>query len=500
MPFRRTYLRTTLHKQNTIYTHWYSKKHTEKRNLDFTEGTIFSKMLSFVLPLMLTNLLQLFYSVADTVIVGFSDEPDAIGAVGITAALTSLIVNVFIGFSTGTNVMVAKYLGEKNDEKVSLTVHTSLLISIVFGFICTLVGIFTARPLLHLIGAEGKLLDLATTYTVIYFLGIPFISLSNYLIAIYRAKGDTRTPLVILTISGFINVILNFVFVFAFHTSVEGVALATMISNIISAIFLSICLSKDNGPCKFFLKKLSIDKNELKSIIRIGLPAGIQGSLFALSNMTIQSAIIQVNNIVTPIGSLFEPVVKGHTATNSLDGFIYTSQNTVYQAAITFTSQNNGARKYERIPKIMKSVYLLGPLVALIVSAIIVIFKDPLLSLYGVTNGPAGSLEAIAYDTAITHILMVSAPYFIFPLMEVGCGIVRGLGKSIPSTIISLIGICLFRVLWVATVFKMNPTLETIYWSYPISWIITALAFFVYIIKILKPLLKQTNQELATLQ
>jgi len=495
MPFRRTYLRTTLHKQNTIYTHWYSKKHAEKRNLDFTEGPIFSKMLSFVLPLMLTNLLQVFYSVADTVIVGFSDEPDAIGAVGITAALTSLIVNVFIGFSTGTNVMVAKYLGEKNDEKVSLTVHTSLLISIIFGFTCTLVGVFTSRPLLHLIGAEGKLLELATTYTVIYFFGIPFISLSNYLIAIYRAKGDTRTPLVILTISGLLNVILNFVFVFAFHTSVEGVALATMISNIVSAIFLTIQLAKDDGPCKFIFKRLSIDTKELKSIISIGLPAGIQGSLFSLSNMTIQSAIIQVNNIMTPVGSLFEPVVKGHTATNSLDSFIYTSQNTVYQAAITFTSQNNGAKKYDRIPKIMKSAYVLGPAIAMMVSVLIIIFKDPLLSLYGVTNGPAGSTESIAYNTALTHIVMVSAPYFMFPLMEVGCGIVRGLGKSFQSTIISLIGICVFRVLWIVTVFNLNPTLETIYWSYPISWILTASVFIVYILKVLRPLLRQKKQE-----
>ncbi len=500
MPFRRTYLRTSLHKQNIIYTHWYSKKHTEKRNLDMTEGPIFSKMLTFILPLILTNLLQVFYGVADTVIVGFSDEPDAIGAVGITAALTSLIVNLFIGFSTGTNVMVAKYLGEKNDEKVSVVVHTSLTISIIFGILCSVIGIFASKPLLHLIGAEGKLLDLAATYTVIYFLGIPFISLSNYLIAIYRAKGDTRTPLVILTITGLVNVILNFVFVFAFHTSVEGVALATMISNILSAIFLTAHLAKDDGPCKFLFKKISIDNAELKNIINIGLPAGIQGSLFSISNMAIQSAIIQVNNAITPIGSIFEPVVKGHTATNSLDSFIYTSQNTVYQAAITFTSQNNGAKKYERIPKIMRNAYLLGPLVAMLVSAIIVIFRDPLLSLYGVTNGPVGSLEAIAYDTAITHILMVSAPYFIFPLMEVGCGIVRGLGKSIPSTIISLIGICLFRVLWVATVFKMSPTLKTIYWSYPISWILTGLVFFVYIIKILKPLLKQRKQELAAIQ
>lgn len=497
MPFRRTYLRTTLHKQNTIYTHWYSKKHTEKRNLDFTEGPIFGKMLSFILPLMLTNLLQVCYSVADTVIVGFSDEPDAIGAVGITAALTSLIVNVFIGFSTGTNVMVAKYLGERNDEKVSRVVHTSLLISVIFGLICTLVGGFISRPLIHIIGAEGKLLDLATTYTVIYFFGIPFISLSNYLIAIYRAKGDTRTPLVILTITGLINVILNFVFVFAFNTSVEGVALATMISNILSAVFLSIHLSRDDGPCKFLFKNLLIDKKELKNIIYIGLPAGIQGSLFSLSNMTIQSAIIQVNNMVTPIGSLFEPVVKGHTATNSLDSFIYTSQNTVYQAAITFTSQNNGAKKYERIPKIMKNAYLLGPLVAIIVSSIIVIFRDPLLSLYGVANGPEGSLESIAYNTAITHIMMVSVPYFIFPLMEVGCGIIRGLGKSIPSTIISLIGICLFRVLWVFTIFKANPTLETIYWSYPISWILTATVFFIYILKVLRPLLKKRKEELS---
>jgi len=404
MPFRRTYSRTSLHKQNIIYTHWYSKKHTEKRNLNMTEGPIFGKMLAFILPLMLTNLLQVFYGVADTVIVGFSGVPDAVGAVGVTASLTGLIVNVFIGFATGTNVMVSRYLGEKNDEKVSNVVHTSVALSVLFGVLCLFIGVFTSRPLLVLMGVDGHLLELATTYTTIYFLGVPFISLTNYLIAIYRAKGDTRTPLIILTLTGLLNVILNFVFVFAFDTSVEGVALATMISNIFSTIFLTLHLGKDKGPCKIVLRKLSIDKDELKNIIYVGLPAGIQSSFFSISNMTIQSAIIQVNNMVTPVGSLFEPVVKGHTATNSLDNFIYTSQNTVYQAAITFTSQNFGAKKYDRIPKIMKNAYLLGPLAALIVSAIIIVFRNPLLALYGITSGPVGSVEAIAYNTAITHL------------------------------------------------------------------------------------------------
>ncbi len=497
MPHRRTYSRTSLHKQNTIYTHSYSKKHLEKRNFNMTEGALFSKILMFILPLMITNILQVLYGVADTIIVSFSSEPDAVGAIGITAPISGLIVNLFIGFSTGANVMVAKGLGAKDDANTSRTVHTSLIMSLIFGVICSVIGISACRPILVFMGAKGKLLELSVLYLKIYFSGIPFISLANYLIAIFRAKGDTKTPLVVLTLSGILNVILNFVFVFGFNTSVEGVSIATMISNTVSAILLLIVLSKDFTACRFSFKRLCFDKQAFKNILYVGLPAGIQGCLFSLSNLLIQSSIIQVNNTICPPGSAFEPVVKGNSSANSLEGFIYQAQNSVYQAAITFTSQNNGAKKYERIPKIMGSCYLLGVLTATFVTAIILLFRDPLLSLYSVHRSVEGSLEAIAYDTAIKRMLYIFTSYGMLACMEVGCGVVRGLGKSISSTVISLIGACLFRIFWILTAFRASPTLEIIYLSYPISWTITASVFLVYTIVTLRPLLKKRKEELS---
>ena len=498
MPFRRTYTHTHAHRQNSTYTHWYSKKHNEKKNINMTEGPLFGKILIYILPLIVTNLLQVLYGVADTVIVSFSNEPDAVGAIGTTGALAGLVVNLFIGFSTGANVMVARYLGAKDDNNTSRTVHTSLVMSVIFGIMCSVIGILVSRPILSAMGAEGKLLDLASTYLKIYFSGIPFISLTNYLIAIYRAKGDTKTPLVVLTLTGILNVILNFVFVFGFNTSVEGVSIATMISNAVSAVFLLLYLSKDETACRFSVKKLCLDLQAFKNILYIGLPAGIQGCLFSLSNMIIQSSILQVNNTICPPGSVFEPVVKGNASATSLESFIYNSQNAVYQAAITFTSQNNGAKKYERIPKVMKCCYLLGVLVAITIAAIILIFRDPLLVLYSVHRSVEGSLEAIAYDTAVIRMLIVFTSYGLLACMEVGCGIVRGLGKSISSTIISLIGACLLRIIWIFTVFKANPTLEVIYISYPISWSLTALIFLIYSIITLRPLLKKRKCELLS--
>lgn len=496
MPFRKTYTHTSSHKQNVIYRHTYSKAHLEKKNINMIEGPLFGKILMFILPLMITNILQVLYGVADTIIVSFSSEPDAVGAIGITGPISGLIVNLFIGFSTGANVMVAKGLGAKDDANTSRTVHTSLIMSLIFGVICSVIGILACEPILMFMGAKGKLLELSVIYLKIYFSGIPFISLANYLIAIFRAKGDTKTPLVILTLSGILNVILNFVFVFGFNTSVEGVSIATMISNTVSAVFLLVVLSKDPSACRFSLKSLCFDKKAFKNILYVGLPAGIQGCLFSLSNLIIQTSIIHVNNMVCPPGSAFEPVVKGNSSANSLEGFIYQAQNSVYQAAITFTSQNNGAKKYERIPKIMGSCYLLGVLTATVVASIILLLRDPLLSLYSVHRSVEGSLEAIAYDTAMKRMLYIFTSYGIIACMEVGCGVVRGLGKSISSTIISLIGACILRIVWILAVFKANPSLEVIYISYPISWSITALIFLVYTVVTLRPLIKKRKAEL----
>lgn len=442
-----------------------------------TEGPLFGKILLFALPLMATNLLQTLYNAADMIIVGLSPEPDAVGAIGITGAFINLVVNVFIGFATGTNVMVARHLGAHDDEHASRTVHTSIAMSVVLGAFAAILGIIISRPVLTLMGTtQGKLLDLSTLYCRIYFAGAPAIALTNYLIAIFRAKGDTGTPLIVLSIAGLVNVVFNLFFVLVLHLSVEGVAIATVLSNVVSAVFLLLKLARVEGPCRFSTKRLCFDRSAMRSIIYIGLPAGVQGSLFSISNMLIQSSILQVNNALAPVGSTYQPVVKGNAAAANLESFVYTAQNSIYQSSITFTSQNVGAAKYERVRRVMLCCYLAAFIVATAFSLGLLLLHVPLLALYDVVPGEPGSLAAIAFDSAYSRMLYMLIPYFLISFMETGCGVVRGLGKSLSSTFISLVGACLFRVAWILTVFRAIPTLEIIYLSYPISWALTALA------------------------
>ena len=468
-----------------------------KKQINMTEGKLFGKILLFILPIMATNLLQVMYNAADMMIVGMSPEADAVGAIGVTGSFVSLIVNLFIGFSTGSNVIVARHLGARDDKNVSKTVHTSVIMSVIFGLVGSVFGFAVSRPILSLMGAEGKLLDLATVYTQIYFAGVPFISVTNYMTAIFRAKGDTKTPLYVLTGAGLLNVGLNLFFVLVCGLSVEGVSLATSISNLASAIVLIWLLSKDDSPCRFSFKKLKLDKRAFSDICRIGLPAGVQGSLFSISNMLIQSSILQVNNAMVPADSPFQPVVKGNSAAANLEGFAYNVQTAVYQAAITFTSQNAGAGKPRRIWKIMASCYLIAFIITTAMTTAMLVLNEPLLALYDVVDGAEGSLEHIAYEAALTRMKYLFTTYFLIGFMDTGCGIVRGLGHSGASTIFSLIGACLLRIVWVSFVFRAYPTLEVVFLSYPISWILTATAQFTFGIIALKRLIRRTDAEKA---
>ncbi len=483
MPFRRTFATASVYKNAGTYKHTYSK---QRQTPNLTEGPIFVKLLWFCLPLIATNLLQVLYNAADMMIVSLSHEPSAVGAIGTTSAFVNLVVNVFIGFATGANVVVARALGAADHDRASKATHTSLIMGMGFGILGAVIGLLAARPVLSLMGAEGKLLDLATTYTQIYFLGVPFISAANYLIAIFRAKGDTRTPLLVLSVSGLVNVALNFFFVIVCHMSVEGVAIATSASNLVSAIWLGAVLMKDEGPCRLSIKKLFIDRPAMKSILYVGLPAGVQGSLFSISNMLMQSSILQVNNMLCPPGSAYDAVVNGNAAGMNLEMFAFTAQNSVYQGAITFTSQNVGAKKHKRVYRLACCCYLLGVTVATVASLIVFFARDPLLALYGIHNGAEGSLEHIAYNTAYLRMVYMMLPYFTISLMDVSCGIMRGLGKAISATVITLLGACAFRVVWVLTVFQLFPTLETIFISYPLSWILTSVIYFIFIFTTLK--------------
>ena len=464
-------------------------KNLSRKNIDMTEGPLFGKILMFVLPMMAANLLQCAYNAADMMVVGLSHEANAVGAIGLTGAFINLVLNVFVGFAIGANVAIARHLGAKNGDMASKVVHTSLVLALVLGVAGGALGISITRPVLSLMGAEENLLDLATTYTYIYFIGAPFLALTNYSIAIFRAKGDTRTPLYVLTACGLLNVGLNVLFVLGFHMSVEGVAIATMISNLASAILLIFYLSKGDDDCKFRFKLLRIDKRALSDVVKIGFPAGIQGALFSFSNMLIQSSILRVNNILAP-GSSYEPVVEANAAVSNLNGFIYTATNSVSQASVAFTSQNVGAGKYDRVKKVMYNCYALTGIVALVLSFFLLLFNKPLLALYGISDGEG--LAKVAYDAAMVKIKYETLMYFLLSIMEVGCGVIRGLGKSLTSTIVTLIGACLLRVVWILTIFERFQTLPSIYLSYPVSWFMTGAIAFVIVFVVLKRKINET--------
>lgn len=468
---------------------------TKTKNVDFTNGRIFKNLVFFILPIVATNLLQALYNAADMMVVGLSSEKNAVGAIGTTGAFINLIVNVFIGFSVGANVTVARHIGAKNKEKTGQAVHTALIMAVLFGMLGLLVGVSVSSTVLKAMGNQGNLLKLATRYCIIYFLGVPFLSLTNYLVAIFNAKGDAKTPLIALTFAGFANVGLNLLFVLAFQMSVEGVATATAISNFLSASVLLIKLRRDRDDTTFSFKKLKINFTAMKDIIVIGLPAGIQGALFSISNMLIQSSVVAVNNALCPAGSTYEPIVSGNAAAGNLEAIVYTASHAVYQGAITFTSQNIGAQKPHRVNRIMYLGFLLTSIISMTMVLFIFLFKQPLLSLYSIKGGEAGSLEALAMYAATTRMKYMFTFYFLCGIMEVTSGVLRGLGKSLTSTIISLIGACLFRIAWIVLIFPLDKTLENIFISYPISWFLTGLVSFIVIQVILKKILNKKQSE-----
>ena len=466
-----------------------------KEKLDFTEGKIFFKLLRFVLPIVATNLLQTFYNAADMMIVSLSTEDNAVGAIGLTQSFLNLVLNIFIGFSVGANVVVAREIGAKNKEQTQKAVHTALMMALIFGAIGGVIGISISSPIMTLMGATGNLHTLATRYTYIYLAGAPFLALTNYLIAIFRAKGDSKTPLVVLALSGILNVGLNLFFVLVVGLSVEGVAIATVASNVASFLVMLLKLRRDKDYTTFSFRKLKINGAAFKDIVVNGVPAGIQGALFSLSNMLIQSSIVTVNNNVVGAESEYAPVVNGNAAAGNIDSFVYMAMNAVYQGTITVTSQNIGAKKIKRVKRVMYSCLLASVGVGVTVSGIAYIFKEQLLALYGIENGEG--LAAVAFETALVRFDYMVLPYFLCGIMEVCCGVLRGMGKSIVSTVISLVGSCLLRVVWLLSVFPLRQTLPMIYISYPVTWLITAGAMFITIKVLLKGMMKKQRESLA---
>ena len=442
-----------------------------KRTVDPTEGPLFRKTLLYALPIMATGLLQLMFNAADLVVVGRFCGSNSVAAVGATGSLTSLLVNFFLGMSVGVGVTSAHALGARNDDMVSRTVHTAVPAALIFGLFMTTLGLVFSPIMLQVMGTPESVIDLSAVYMRIYFLGMPGSMLCNFGIAILRAAGDTKSPLIYLSLSGVVNVILNVIFVVYFHMDVAGVALATLISGTLSAIMVTVTLMRRTDGCRLMLRKIRIHWGQMRKIFTIGVPAGIQSSLFAISNVLIQSSI----------NSFGAAAVSGHSAAASIDGFLSTSLDAFSQTAMNFIGLCVGAHRYDRINKIMATCMGCIMVLGIPLGLLLYTFSEPLLGIY-ITD----SAEAIRFGT--TRMMCMTTLWFLGGIQSTMSGVLRGMGKSMIPMIVSILGVCVFRVFWIFTVFQipMFHTYACLVLSYPISWALTFLAQFVCYVKIRK--------------
>ena len=447
------------------------------------QGPMFSGIIAYTVPIILTSILQLLFNAADLIVVGRFCGSISVGAVGATGAITNLIVNLFIGLSVGAGVSTAHAFGEQDAQAVHRTIHTALPTALVGGVILTAVGVGFSEGFLRLMETPENVLSLSAVYMKIYFAGITFTMVYNFCASILRAAGDTRSPLVFLTIAGVINVLLNLLFVRVFHMNVAGVALATVISQGISAVLVVLALMRRDDACRLNLTKLRFYKPQLLKIIRIGLPAGIQGSLFSISNVLIQSSI-------NSFGDIF---VAGNSAAGNIEGFAYVTINAFHQTALNYVGQNAGARQYDRVRKTLWICLGCVVVVGLSVGSLIYAFGEQLLSIY-ITDSP----EAIAYG--IVRMGYICLPYFLCGLMDVTTGALRGMGASISPMVISILGVCGFRIAWIYSIFQMPEfhTPQCLYLSYAISWALTFLIQLAAVIFVYRKRIKTVERELVT--
>ncbi len=454
-----------------------------RRNIDMINDRLGPSIIRYTIPIILTSLLQLLFNAADLVIVGRFCGSICVAAVSATGAITNLIVNLFIGLSVGASVAVAHSLGGKDDEEAHRTVHTAFATALVGGAILTVVGVVFSEKLLILMKTPENVLPLSSIYMRIYFGGMIFSMVYNFCASILRAAGDSKSPLYFLTLAGVINVLLNVVFVTVFHMNVDGVALATTISQGISAVLVTIALMKRTDACRLMLKKIRFYKKQLLKIIRIGLPAGIQGSMFSISNVIIQSSINSFNS---------EAILSGNGAASNLEGFIFVIMNSFHQSAVNYTGQNAGAHQFNRIKKIYGTCLGYVTIASLVSSLTFWLFGRQLLSVY-ITD----SQEAIEYGMIrMTYIML---PYFICGLMDVSTGALRGLGSSFVPMVITVLGVCGIRILWIYTIFQIPQyhTPECLYISYVISWTITFIAQTIAYLLVYKKKANADSQWLA---
>ena len=431
----------------------HSRRHSYE--IDMLNGPVMPKLLTFAVPLILSSVLQLTFNAADVIVVGKFEGDAALAAVGAPGALINLLVNLFLGLSVGANVVAARYHGAGDFRQTGESVHTSMLMSVISGVGVDLVGFLLAGTFLSWMNTPADVLPLATAYMRIYFLGMPANMIYNFGAAILRAVGDTRRPLMYLTIAGVANVLLNILFVAGLGMGVSGVAWATIAAQVISAILVVLCLMRTEGSIHLDLKQLRLRADKVLEIARIGLPAGLQGIFFSFSNVIIQATVNSFGTVAT----------AGNTAASNIEGYIYVSMNAIYQAAITFVSQNVGAYRYDRISRVTRAALLAVTGIGLGMGAILFFFMRAFFTIY--TDDPAVIAAASIRSSVI------APTYFLCGMMDTMVGVLRGMGSSVAPMIVSVMGACVFRLLWIALIYPFNPTLNMLYLSYPISWLIT---------------------------
>lgn len=449
----------------------------KKLEVDMTSGVIFKKIVAFAIPLIFTNLLQILFNACDVLILGIFVNDNAVAAVGATGALINLIVGLFVGLSVGANVMVASSLGRHDEEKVKRTVGMSVLLSVIVGVLLIFVGVFGAKTFLTWMHCSPAVIDMSATYLKIYFIGMPVMMLYNFCAAILRAAGETVKPLVFLTVGGVVNIFLNIFFVTVLKKDVEGVAIATVVSQAISAACCVYILLKSSGVLKLELKHLRIYKKELWEMIKIGVPSGIQGCLFSISNVVVQSGV----------NSFGEVVMAGNSYAEQIESVVYQSMNGVSLAALSFVGQNYGAGKTDRIKKIVRECALLVTIVGVVLGGFAALFAKELVGL--IASDPAVT------EVAARRMVIVCLPYALCGIMEVYGYALRGLGKNTSPVIINLLFTCVFRILWISIMGQIVNEVYVIYWVYPISWFLVTVCMVVYYLVTLNKIIKKAAKE-----
>lgn len=450
-----------------------------KYEIDMCNGTLMDKLISFSLPLMLSGILQLLFNAVDIIVVGRFTGSQALAAVGSTTALINIFTNLFIGISLGANVLAARFYASGKEKEMSETVHTSITLALISGIVMALAGVLLARFALNLMGTPNDVIDQSVLYMRIYFLGMPFFMLYNYGAAILRAVGDTKRPLFFLVISGMTNAVLNLVLVIVFHMGVAGVAIGTIVSQLISSILVLRCLYTSNTSYRLYFSKLGIKTQYLKQIFQVGIPAGIQSTVINLSNALLQSSVNSFGSVA----------MAGYTAANNIFGFLYMSVNAVTQSCMSFTSQNYGVKKLKRMDRVLLDCMILSVGVTLTLGCGAYFFGSELLKIY--------TSDADVIRCGVEVLAFTTVPYFCCGIMDLLPGALRGMGYSGVPMILSIIGTVGTRIVWIFGLFPAHRSLSFLFISYPVSWILTILMQAVCFCFVRKHVHQSVNRDLA---